>query len=447
MSREITNVLSTGIDIYNCAICLFMILSLAQKVKTHRTIKYLVSACVSVLIYNIADMANWFAEGTSPAWHVPYLHVMMFVFYLTIPVTLLCLVKYIEAYFYPKKISPWCFKFSHALAIIYTGFLIATQFTGLFYYFTPDNYYVRGDYIWVANIFFALFYLTSVVIIFVNRKLFNKRQIRVFLSYAGLPLIMHLIQMQFYGLSLVTTGMTFSILIVFMNAHQDLEIWYKESTDEVQQKERKLIKFQEHAITSLSNLVENRDTETGEHAQRTSIFIEILAHQTQKDGYYSDILTDEYIKNMVKAAPMHDIGKIVISDTILKKPAKLSKNEYDIMKTHTTEGRRIINNIVSISDNEEYIRVAIEMVQSHHERWDGTGYPERLVGDMIPLCARFMSIADVLDALVFERCYKEPIPPEEAFKIMEAESGTHFDPILIQEFIKVKDQILRVIKN
>lgn len=447
LSREVTNVLSTGIDIYNCAICLFMIFSLAAKVRTHKTIKYLVLSCISVLIYNIADIANWIAEGNSPAWHVPYLHIMMFIFYLMVPVTMLFLIKYIQAYFYPKKISPWCFYICLIFAITYICFLIATPFTGLFYYFTPDNYYMRGKYNWISVLFFIIFYLLSVIIIFINRKLFNKRQLMVFLSFPFLPLLMHVIQLKFYGLGLVNTGMTFSILFIFMNAHQDLEIYYKRSTDEVQDKEQKLIKFQEHTINSLSNLVENRDTETGEHAKRTSIFIEIIAHQTLKDGHYTEILTEDYIKNMVKAAPMHDIGKIVVSDTLLKKPGKLSFEEYELMKEHASEGGRIVKDIIGISDDRDYVKTAIEMAQWHHEHWDGTGYPDRLKKTEIPLCARFMAIADVFDALVFERCYKKPIPPDQAFEIMLAESATHFDPILIEEFLKVKDQILRIISE
>lgn len=447
MSREITNVLSTGIDIYNCAICLFMIFSLVTKVKTHKTILYLVLACISVLVYNIADMANWFAEGTAKAWYPAYLQTMMFIYYLMIPVILLCLIKYIEAYFYPKRIRAWCFKISHIVSILYTLCLISTPFTGLFYDFTPDNYYYRGEYNFISVIFFITFYLLTALVIISHREYFTKRQLCVFSTYAFLPLLMHLIQLRHYGLGLVNTGMTFSILIVFMNAHQDLEIWYKESTNEVQQKERKLIKFQEHAIKSLSNLVENRDVETGEHAQRTSLFIELLAHQTLIDGYYPEILTEDYIKDMVKAAPMHDIGKIVVSDTILKKPAKLTVPEYEKMKTHTTEGKRIIGSIISFSENKQYMQIATEMVTWHHERWDGSGYPDKLKGNNIPLCARFMTVADVFDALVFERCYKKPIPAEEAFRIMESESGSHFDPILIQEFLKVKDQILRTIEN
>ena len=150
---------------------------------------------------------------------------------------------------------------------------------------------------------------------------------------------------------------------------------------------------------------------------------------------------------MVKAAPMHDIGKIVVSDTLLKKPGKLSFEEYELMKEHASEGGRIVKDIIGISDDRDYVKTAIEMAQWHHEHWDGTGYPDRLKKTEIPLCARFMAIADVFDALVFERCYKKPIPPDQAFEIMLAESATHFDPILIEEFLKVKDQILRIISE
>lgn len=447
MNREITNVLSMGLDIYNFLILGIMIIALLKDAKRNKKSFYFMLACTSILIFNVTDMATWFSEGTDPAWHIPYLRISCFFFYLVTPFIFCSLLSYVREYLKPKEMHPVFFRIAYTVSVFYIICVLITPFTGFYYYFTPDNHYVRGKYNFVSVIFYIIYYGTSVLCIFVYRKNFKFKTLVSFVSYSIIPMLCNLIQLKFYGLSLVNTGMTFSILLVYINSHKDLEFSFARSEIENEHKTRKIIKFQEHTIVSLSNLCENRDTETGEHARRTSMFVELLAHQTKKDHYYPEILTDSFIKLMVKAAPMHDIGKIVVSDTILKKNGKLDSSEYESMKRHTKEGGRIVNQIIGFSDDRNYVKVAVDMAQSHHERWDGTGYPKQLKGEEIPLSARFMAVADVFDALVFERCYKKPIPPEEAFKIMEAESGTHFDPILIQEFIKVKDQILRVIEN
>lgn len=447
MSREITNVLSMGLDIYNFLILGMMILALLKDAKVNKKSFCFLLACTSILIFNVTDMATWFAEGTEPAWHIPYLRISTFIFYLDTPFIFCSLLFYVREYLKPKVMHPVFFKITYAVSILYILCVIITPFTGFYFYYTPDNHYVRGKYNFVSVIFYIIYYGLSVLCIFIYRKNFKLKTLLSFISYSIIPMVCNLIQLRFYGLSLVNTGMTFSILLVYVNSHKELEYSYAISEINNQHKAKKIIKFQEHTIISLSNLCENRDTETGEHARRTSMFVEMLAHQTKKDNYYPDILTDNFIKLMVKAAPMHDIGKIVVSDTILKKAGKLDSNEFESMKRHTKEGGRIVNQIIGFSDEKDYVKVAVDMAQSHHERWDGTGYPKKLTGDAIPLSARFMAIADVFDALVFERCYKKPIPPEEAFEIIASESGTHFDPILVQEFLKIRDDILRVISG
>ena len=143
----------------------------------------------------------------------------------------------------------------------------------------------------------------------------------------------------------------------------------------------------------------------------------------------------------MKAAPLHDIGKIKISDVILLKPAKLDAEEFAKMKTHSEEGREIIRNILTIIEDEGFLRVAQNIAAYHHEKWDGSGYPEGKKEDNIPLCARIMAIADVFDALVSKRVYKEAYPLDESFKIIKESSGTHFDPELVKAFLNIRDKI------
>lgn len=167
----------------------------------------------------------------------------------------------------------------------------------------------------------------------------------------------------------------------------------------------------------------------------------MLAKNTRQMGYYTDILTDEYIELLVRAAPMHDIGKISISDLILRKQGKLTPEEFDIMKDHASEGGRIIRSVMSDIENKDYVDMAAQVAECHHEKWDGSGYPKGLCGEEIPLCARIMAIADVFDALVSKRCYKEAFSFDKAFGIIAGSSGTHFDPILTDVFLKMRPQI------
>ena len=139
---------------------------------------------------------------------------------------------------------------------------------------------------------------------------------------------------------------------------------------------------------------------------------------------------------------MHDIGKIIISDTILKKPGKLTDDEFNTMKTHTTEGVRIVKEIFSYTEDREYVSTAMDVAGCHHERWNGLGYPKQLKGEEIPVSARIMAIADVFDALVSVRCYKAALPLDEAFEILQKEAGNHFDPALIDVFLSVKDRVI-----
>lgn len=213
---------------------------------------------------------------------------------------------------------------------------------------------------------------------------------------------------------------------------------------ELQKQHEKLISIQNNTIISLSNLVENRDSDTGEHVRRTSAYVRLLAKYAQSSGYCKNILTDDYIELLTRAAPMHDIGKIIVSDSILKKPGKLTSEEFEQIKKHTTEGGRIVQEVLGDAEDKTYIQIAIDVATSHHERWDGKGYPHQLKKEDIPLSARIMAIADVFDALVSPRCYKESFPVSKAFEIIKEESGTHFDPTLAELFINIQDDVVAV---
>lgn len=218
-------------------------------------------------------------------------------------------------------------------------------------------------------------------------------------------------------------------------------------TQKLHEKDEQIIAMQTNTIYSMANLIESRDGGTGKHVKRTGAYSEMIAKKAMEKGYYPDELTPHYIDLLSKAAPMHDIGKIVVPDSVLKKPGKLTAEEFELMQKHTTEGGKIINDVLSNSEDEEYIKIATEVATSHHEKWNGAGYPNHLKEENIPLSARIMAIADVFDALVSPRCYKEPFPVDEAFDIIEKESGSHFDPVLAKVFLSMKEKAIAVMNE
>lgn len=203
----------------------------------------------------------------------------------------------------------------------------------------------------------------------------------------------------------------------------------------------RIMDMQYKTIIGMANLIESRDGDTGKHVKRTSMYVKMLAESLVSNGYYTDILTPEYIDNLCKASPMHDIGKIHIPDKILQKPGKLTDEEFEIIKGHTVEGGKAIYAALGEIEEKEYLEMAYNVAMYHHEKWDGNGYPEHRSGADIPLCARIMAVADVFDALLSKRCYKEAFPFRKSCEIIEESSGTHFDPAIVDVFMKIKDEI------
>ena len=221
-------------------------------------------------------------------------------------------------------------------------------------------------------------------------------------------------------------------------------------------KESRLI--QEASLIALTQLVETRDQNTGNHILRTHKYMEVLARYLQKNEKYAEALCEKNLQRMVKASPLHDIGKIGIPDCILLKPERLTKEEFEIIKTHTSIGgeafQRVINQSLKIDSGQtnsekesslEYLEEAGNIAKHHHERWDGTGYPDGLAGEEIPLSARLMAFADVFDALTTERPYKNAWTMEETMEYMLEQKGKHFDPDVVEAFIKQKANFEKIL--
>jgi len=215
--------------------------------------------------------------------------------------------------------------------------------------------------------------------------------------------------------------------------------------EEVASRTQALAELQDATIRAMASLAETRDNETGNHIRRTQHYVEALARHLQNHPRFKEELTDTNIETIFKSAPLHDIGKVGIPDRILLKPGKLTPEEFEIMKTHTTLGRDAI--VAAESDTTQdnpFFRYAKEITYSHQEKWDGSGYPEGLMGNNIPLSARLMAVADVYDALISERVYKAAFPHEQAVEIIRDGRGSHFDPDMVDAFLALSEEFRRI---
>lgn len=217
---------------------------------------------------------------------------------------------------------------------------------------------------------------------------------------------------------------------------------------EIDRRTKEVALVQEVSIMAMASLAETRDNETGQHILRTKLYVKELANLLSKDNKYKNYLTKENIDLMVASSPLHDIGKVGIPDNILLKPGPLTKEEFEIMKTHTTIGKEAIVRAEKILNKQEtFLKLAKEIAHYHHEKWSGKGYPEGLSGEEIPISARIMAVADVYDALTSKRVYKEAFSHDESVEIILNESGRQFDPGVIKAFIQLKDKFKVIAEN
>ena len=218
-------------------------------------------------------------------------------------------------------------------------------------------------------------------------------------------------------------------------------------TNDIKGKNETISKMQSALIMTLADLVESRDENTGQHIKKTAAYVRIILNELKKEGVYEEKLTPDFVEDVVNSAPLHDIGKIAVPDAILNKPGKLTKEEFEIMKNHTTVGGRILKSIIERVPNSHYLHEATNLATYHHEKWNGQGYPTGIAGNDIPLSARIMAVADVFDALVSKRSYKEGFPFEKALGIIEEERGTHFDPKIVDAFLAAKEEVWKVMNE
>ena len=218
--------------------------------------------------------------------------------------------------------------------------------------------------------------------------------------------------------------------------------------ERILQRTSQLSELQNVAMVAMGALAESRDPETGNHIRRTQLYVKVLATEAAKHSKYQAFLTPDVITSLHKSAPLHDIGKVGIEDSILLKPGKLTYEEFEVMKLHTTIGRDAIAAAeTSIDSADNFLIFAKEIAYSHQEKWDGSGYPEGLVGENIPLSARLMAVADVYDALISKRVYKAAFSHEKAIAIITEGKGSHFEPLLVECFLRLVDEFDQIAQD
>lgn len=212
----------------------------------------------------------------------------------------------------------------------------------------------------------------------------------------------------------------------------------------VDEKANEISEIQFSTIYALVKLTEYRDDTLGGHLNRIQVLCGGISDKLQKQEKYKLEISPEFIDNIFKASPLHDIGKVGINDAIYLKPGKLTFEEFEMMKKHTSIGAETLNQVLRRFPNNAFIRMGISLAQYHHEKWDGTGYPEQLSGEAIPLCARIMAVADVFDALTSKRPYKEAFSYADSYRIIEEGRGTHFDPMVVDAFIEFENEVIQI---
>jgi adenylate cyclase len=207
---------------------------------------------------------------------------------------------------------------------------------------------------------------------------------------------------------------------------------------------RKLANARQVTMESMAAIAETRDPETGAHIKRTQYYVKAIAERLRDSGMYSKTLSQEFIDLLFVSAPLHDIGKVGVPDHILLKPGKLTDEEFVLMKKHAEYGKNIIHSTAQKIEGDNFLRIAGEIASTHHEKWDGTGYPLGLAGDDIPLSGRIMAVADVYDALISRRCYKPPFTHAHSMELMFKARGEIFDPAVFDAFVSIEPQIQQI---
>ena len=328
----------------------------------------------------------------------------------------------------------------HILLILHAVLMISGSFTTYFYFIDADNLYRRGPGYLISNLIPLAMLVFDVVLLIRHGRKIDRRVRLAFWVYIIAPVIAIVIQSLSYGVQYIIFATIAATVFMY-------SVIIREQAEAYEKQTRSISRLQNGLILVMADLVESRDKCTGDHVRKTAEYVRIIMEQLRKDGAYADRLTDAFMEDVIRSAPLHDIGKIQVPDAILNKPGKLTDAEFEEIKAHAAAGRDIISSAIDMVAEESsgYLNEARSLAYCHHEKWNGTGYPQGLSGETIPLSARIMAVADVFDALVSKRSYKDGFPFEKAMEIIREGSGTHFDPIVVAAFMRAEDAVRAVV--
>lgn len=293
--------------------------------------------------------------------------------------------------------------------------------------------YSMGFSVYVCFVSLALFYGAILYLMISRRKFLPRGKVFGNLSFIVIVGAILLVQIIFPEVLLTSVCSTMLLLGMYID-FEDPSL-------------RKLTRVNEEMADGFATMVESRDNNTGGHIKRTGAYVNLILRKMRNDRRYRSVVNRDYLLNVRNAAPLHDIGKIATPDCILQKPGKLTDEEFAVIREHAAKGGEIIRTALCDIGDAEFRQIAFEVARYHHEKYNGKGYPDGLAGEQIPLHARIMAIADVFDAVSQKRCYRDALPIEECFSIIERGSGTDFDPTLTEIFLGAKDEVLALMRQ
>ena len=331
---------------------------------------------------------------------------------------------------FPQKLI---FRFLIFLPFIISVILILVFLPELEFIIGKKVNYSMGISVVVCYLVILLYFILIFVFTVRRIKYLEVRKRINVMSFLFISLLILISQVIFPEILISSLVPAFSLIALYINIEDPVL--------------RRMKNYNSEIVTSFATLVESRDSSTGSHVKRTKSYVKIILDEIKTNNLYSSIMTKDFEDKMMNAAPMHDIGKISIPDTILQKPGKLTDEEYSVMKKHSVLGGEIIQEIFKDMDDKEFLNIAYDVTRYHHEKWNGNGYPEGLVGKEIPFSARIMAIADVFDAISAKRCYRDAMPLDKCFAIIKEGKGVDFDPVLTDLFLNAKEKVEKVCKE
>ena len=331
---------------------------------------------------------------------------------------------------FPQKLI---FRFLIFLPFIISVILILVFLPELEFIIGKKVNYSMGISVVVCYLVILLYFILIFVFTVRRIKYLDVRKRINVMSFLFISLLILISQIIFPEILISSLVPAFSLIALYINIEDPVL--------------RRMKNYNSEIVTSFATLVESRDSSTGSHVKRTKSYVKILLDEIKTNSLYSSIMTKDFEDKMMNAAPMHDIGKISIPDTILQKPGKLTDEEYSVMKKHSVLGGEIIQEIFKDMDDKEFLNIAYDVTRYHHEKWNGNGYPEGLSGKEIPFSARIMAIADVFDAISAKRCYRDAMPLDKCFAIIKEGKGVDFDPVLTDLFLNAREKVEKVCKE